>query len=277
MRPRMTLLALVLACGCLAGCGRPAPAAESLPAAEPAAASTPEPAAAPTPQPTSEPTPEPTPEPSPDMSLLPSDWFNDAVFLGDSVSMTLDAYNDTSGDLGEPLFLCTRSFSVRNAINTYMTVWFRGQEWDALNVIPQTGGKKLFIMLGINDIGGGLDQSMADWEVLLGGIRARDHRITIFVQSLLPMFKDSESPLLNNKIIDEYNQRLKALCVRTGCIYVDVAGYFKDEDGSMRQELTGDYYVHPNNDGAALWAALLRDPANYSVDPRSIDYEKAYY
>ena len=50
-----------------------------------------------------------------------------------------------------------------------------------------------------------------------------------------------------------------------------------DADNALREELSSDYYVHLNNDGAALWAELLRDPANYSVHPRSIDYENAYY
>ena len=269
------LILLLAALTLLTGCGQRADAPESPPTPEATAVPTPMPTPEPTPEPTA--TPEPTPEPTPDMSLLPVEWFSDAVFLGDSVSKTLEGYNDYFGDLGEPTFLCEYSFSVHSAINTYMTVWFRGEEWDALDVIRETGGKKLFIMLGINDIGVSLDRTMADWEVLLGGIRARDHEITFFIQSLLPMYAGTQVPELNNELIDEYNERLRALCERTGSVYVDLAPHFKNADNALREEFSSDYYVHLNNDGAKLWAALLRDPANYSVHPRTIDYENAYY
>lgn len=272
---KRSLLLLLAALTLLSGCGRPASAPESAPTPEPTAAPTPSPTPEPTPAPS--PTPEPTAEPTPDMSLLPAEWFDDAVFLGDSVSRTLEGYNDYYGDLGEPTFLCEYSFSVHSAIHTYMTVWFRGEEWDALDVIRETGGKKLFIMLGINDIGLGLDRALAEWEVLLGGIRARDHEITFFVQSLLPMYAGTQVPELNNDLIDAYNEGLQALCERTGSVYVDLAPYFKNDDNALREEFTSDYYVHLNNDGARLWAELLRDPGNYSVHPRTIDYENAYY
>ena len=97
----------------------PTPAPTLEPTSAPTPEPTPAPTSAPTPEPTSEPTPaptlEPTPEPTPDMSPLPPEFFDDAVFIGDSVSGTLQYYAFNSGEMGDALILAKTSYSVRAA------------------------------------------------------------------------------------------------------------------------------------------------------------------
>ena len=237
-------------------------------------APTSEPTPSPTPKPTAPPT--PTPEPTPDMSELPMEWFDDAVFLGDSITSTLEDYCDVHETLGDATFLCETSFSVRNAVMENIEIWYHGMTYRADQVIPLTGAKKIFIMLGTNDVAMDpkMDVTMGRWKALVNMIRATTPDAVFFIQSCLPMFKDSEGYRLNNELIDTYNQRLREMCREAGCVYVDIAAPFKDEDNSLSKEYTFDYYVHLNSDGAELWVDLLRDPANYSVNPRSIEYGK---
>ena len=250
----------------------PVPAATA-----PAPSEAPTPTPSPTPEPTPTLTPSPTPEPTPDMSELPLEWFDDAVFLGDSITSTLEDYCDVHQALGDATFLCETSCSVRNAVLENIEIWYHGKTYRADQVVPLTGATKVFIMLGTNDIAMDpkLDTTMGRWKALVNMIRATTPDAVFFLQSCLPMYKDGEGYRLNNDLIDVYNQRLREFCQEAKCVYVDIADYFKDEDNTLAEEYTSDYYVHLNFEGAALWAQVLRDPANYSVDPRSLSYGEA--
>ena len=242
-----------------------APAAESAPAADGAQVTVQEAAPAPTQEPTPEPTPDPTPEPTPDMSPLGAEFFNDAVFLGDSTSKKLEVYTYRCDDLGEPLFITQSSYSVRNAVNSKGVIYFGGKNIPLGRAIADTGAKRLFILLGINDLGVvGVDRSMENWALFLPLLREDNPDIDIYIQSCPPMFGSSQTPTLNNGMIDEYNARLRDFAAENGCCFVDIAPVFKDENGDLIAALTEDYYVHFNADGCTLWAEALRDPANYS-------------
>ena len=252
-----------------------APAVTETPVTAETAAPTPEVTA--TPSPTPSPTPAPTPEPTPDMSELPEDWFDDAVFLGDSITSTLEHYCDVNGGLGDATFLCEPSCSVRNAVLENIEIWYQGKSYRADQAVPLTGATKVFIMLGTNDVAMDpkLDITMGRWKALVNMIRATTPGAVFFIESCLPMHRYGMSYRLNNDVIDAYNVRLREMCEEAGCVYVDIADYFKDEENSLADGYSHDQYVHLNFDGAALWAQVLRDPANYSVNPRSIEYGKA--
>ena len=122
MKKRITVLliagALLLGVLLLAH-RREAPPAAAVPAVPPATA---------TPAPTPGPTPAPTPSPTPVPTTAPRsrDWFGEAVFVGDSVTRALENHCRRHEELGEPLFLCEISLSVRNIAEDRMGVQYRG-------------------------------------------------------------------------------------------------------------------------------------------------------
>ena len=236
----------------------------SAPTATPAP--TPELAPEPTAEPTPEPTPDPTPEPTPDMSPLGAEFFNDAVFLGDSTSHKLEVYTYGHDDIGEPDFITQSSYSVRNAVYNKGKIYFSGKTVPLGDLIEKTGATRLFILLGMNDLGIlGVDRTMENWEIFYDMLREMNPTIDIYIQSLTPMYGAAQSPTLNNAMIDEYNERLRAFAEEKGCCFVEIAQVFKDEDGNLIDALTEDHYVHFNTEGCVLWAQALRDPANYSM------------
>lgn len=241
-----------------------------LPTAAPAPEIAPEATAAPTSEPTPEPSPEPTamptPEPTPDMSPLGAEFFNDAVFLGDSTSHKLEVYTYGHDDIGEPDFITQSSYSVRNAVYNKGKIYFGGKTVPLGDLIEKTGATRMFILLGMNDLGIlGVDRTMENWEIFYGMLREMNPTIDIYIQSLTPMYGAAQSPTLNNAMIDEYNERLRAFAEEKGCCFVEIAQVFKDEDGNLLDALTEDRYVHFNTEGCVLWAEALRDPANYSM------------
>lgn len=221
---------------------------------------------------TPEPAPIPTPEPEEDMSPLPESWFDDAVFFGDSVSVVLGKHAEKTGELGKALFLCEFSYSVRNAVSGYLKIWFRGEQYLPQDVLGLTGATKVFIMLGVNDVAlpGGVDHTIECWAEYIMAIREKNPEIQIFIESCLPVYYEFSER--NNEILDGYNERLWELCEEMGCIYVDVAHYLKDENNKLAMEYCSDMGEHITYKGAAVWAEQLKNPENYSVNPRSLVY-----
>ena len=211
------------------------------------------------------------------MSELPSSWFDDAVFLGDSVSKALESYCEQTGALGDAVFLCEISFSVRNAVYERVELWYQGQSGRADDIVALTGARKVFLMLGTNDVAmdGGVEGTVRLWRVLVNMIREKNPGAVFFVESCLPMYGEAQMEELNNDTLDEYNQALRAYCQEANCVFVDIADAFKDEDNALAEEYSSDHYVHLKTEAGELWAQLLRDPSNYSVDPRSLKYENA--
>lgn len=210
-------------------------------------------------------------EPDRDLTPLPDSWFDDAVFLGDSVSLILEKQSERTGGLGEALFLCEGSFGINNAVSGNVLLWYQGKGYLPQDVLPLTGANKLFIMVGANDIAlyGGIDGAMEMWDVFVDNVRETCPDILVFIESMLPVWYTVTYDGLNNSDILVYNDRLRDFCEEKGCVYVDVADYFRDEHGGMATPYSSDAYVHITFAAAELWIEQLKNPTNYSADPRS--------
>lgn len=209
--------------------------------------------------------------PDRDLTPLPDSWFDDAVFLGDSVSLILETQAERTGGLGEALFLCEGSFGINNAVSGDVLLWYQGRTYLPQDVLPLTGANKLFIMVGTNDIDlyGGVDRAMEMWDVFVDNVRETCPDLLIFIESMLPVWHTIAFEGLNNPNIRVYNERLRDFCEDRDCVYVDLADYFRDEYGGMAAAYSSDSYVHITYAAADLWIEQLKNPANYSADPRS--------
>lgn len=196
----------------------------------------------------------------------PSDpsFFDDAAFLGDSVTMALRNYNVSTKALGKATFLCIGSYAVRHAIdivggNNVVSITYQGKAMRPEDALAACGAKKVFIMLGMNDIGLlGVDKTIQNWGILVQNIRSKCPDIEIYIQSGTPIYIGGEKRSLNNKNMDAYNVKLKAFAEENGCYFVDVAMYMKDANGGLAAEYCSDNYVHFTNAGSSCWAKVLR-------------------
>ena len=215
-------------------------------------------------EPSSEPTPEPTPEP-----MLDPSFFDDAAFLGDSISGVLEFYGLNNEGLGKPTFLVTVDYSVQAAVDGSTLVRYRGRDYTPENALAAAGVNKVYIMLGaMGDIANyGIDKTMENWATMIANIREKNPEIRIFIQSCTPLAGDS--PRLTNQMVDEYNARLKDFAAENDCTFVEIGEHFKDARGLLPYEHCRDGFAHLRIDDAAIWVELLKDPANYSISPRA--------
>ncbi len=195
-------------------------------------------------------------------------WFDDAVFIGDSVTVMLEYYNNAHHPLGEAVFLCVESLNPRNAMNampgsTRLPEWPKGSgERPTLpEAVADSGRGKVSLMLGINCISGGVDKAAADLVQLIALIQVAAPDTVIFIQSVTPMMKDSPrtDEALNNSTILAYDLALAQICREKGWHYIDVSQALADEEGFLRADYSGDKAmgIHLNFTGTAAWADYL--------------------
>lgn len=201
---------------------------------------------------------------APTEQVVDSSFFDDAAFIGDSVSLMLSYYASDSGELGSAKFLVRGSYGVTNAVFDYMLMTYQGQEMKIEDAVAATGAKKVFIMLGMNDIAAyGIDATMTYWGRLLTRIRSTCPDIEIYIQSMTPIWTGGEKGSLNNTNVDKYNNRLQAFAAENGCKYIDVASYMKDETGGLATSYCSDSYVHLTYAATERWVKVLKAYTGY--------------
>ncbi len=218
--------------------------------------------------------PRPDPNAGPrDPVLLPPDvedgvcrFYDDAVFIGDSVSIMLQQASE--GLLGDALILTVRSYSVHIATDNSLLIPYRGQEWQIQDVLAACGKKKLFIMLGMNDIAYGVADTMAKWDIMIQRILDVVPDMQIHIQSCTPIYHEGQWGGITNANVNAYNAQLKEYAEARGFGFVNVGIYFKDSTEGLAPVYTSDSYIHINAAGAQLWVKVLKAyAAQFAQDP----------
>ena len=152
-----------------------------------------------------------------------NDFFNDAVFVGDSVTLGLRNYtvnerNHNRQCLGKAQFLCAGSmgfYNSRLAIGAKNAIHpkYQGKEMMIEDAVKACGAKKVFIMLGMNDFAG-YNRALIKQKAIetFTSIEKTNPDVKIYVQSVTPVTKAKEHKGFTNSDIDKFNAELKAIC-----------------------------------------------------------------
>ncbi len=194
---------------------------------------------------------------------MPTTFFDDAAFIGDSVTLALKNYCASSGALGKATFLCVGSYSVNNAVTNGLYLSYQGQNTTPQEALKKCGAKKVFIMLGMNDIAlfgeNSINKAIQNWTTMLGNIRKECPDIQIYIQSATPIYTAGQVGGLNNKRMDAYNAALKEFAQKNNCYYIDVATPMKDSTGGLASQYCSDNYVHLTQAACKLWVSTLKN------------------
>lgn len=206
----------------------------------------------------------------PKKNAVPGSYFNDTVFVGDSVSVKLSYYEASADVLGKAQFLVAGSLSATNALwdvsDRSVHPKYNGKKQKVEDSIAQMNVKKVYIMLGMNDINmAGINGGIKNFETLCNRILEKSPNVQIFVQSVTPMASSSnvassKEGRLSNKSIYEYNKKLAALAARRGWYFVNVSSVMYDDKGYLRNEYCSDLNsmgIHFTNSGCKAWVDYL--------------------
>ena len=141
----------------------------------------------------------------------PLELYSDAAFVGDSITYIMFQNETRHGILGHPLFLVRSGTSLNGLVMRYKNVYYRGVEMNFEDAVAESGAKKIFIMLGQNDLSYmTIEDTMANYKTMVDRIREKSPDIQIHLQSCVPeWFKNGANNEKNEKI-DEFNVQLEA-------------------------------------------------------------------
>ncbi len=195
----------------------------------------------------------------PEVPQLPEDFFDDCAFVGDSVTYGLMLECMRTGDLGNVLFLATKSLGLHNSLFGGFTHSYQGQAMTTEEALAASGVKTVFIMLGMNDLTSIPPQQCADhFALLISRILEKCPDMEIYIQSCTPIYTGAESAGLTNANADQYNALLESFAQENGYAYIDIASYLKDQTGGIAHRYCSDDYVHLTSQGAQVWIAVLK-------------------
>lgn len=166
----------------------------------------------------------------------------DIIFLGNSITDGAEW-----GELFQNKYIKNRGISGDTTWGVY----------DRLETILKGNPKKIFLLIGINDIGRGRDdQYVIDGiERIIKKIKEDNPRTQLYVQSILPV-----NPVYGKfgghtsqwKRIPEINARIKRIAIREGITFIDLFTSFVDQEGKMNKDLTNDG-LHLLGQGYEVW------------------------
>ncbi len=184
-------------------------------------------------------------------------YFKDALFIGDSRTVGIKEY----GKLKEATYFCDTGMSIYNIYSRKVSIPDVGKV-DLKKLLSTKKYGKIYIMLGINEIGYPLDNSAKKFKEVVQYIRDAQPEAIIVIQANLHVTKeksDSDSTF-SNKRIDKYNKKLADIADGKNVYYLDANEIFDDGSGNLKASYTFDnvhiyakYYVN--------WTDYLKDHA----------------
>lgn len=187
-------------------------------------------------------------------------FFEDTVFVGDSIMAQLGRYQAEAKKegiplLGEARFLAAVSYTLflgsrQKAQPDKITLKIKGNPVSLHEGLKKLGAKRAFVMLGINDNAGAqLEKQIGFYAKMVEQIRQTNPGIDLICLSVTPVTKAAQKNRLSQLNIDRFNQALEALCGELGIGYLDVSTALKDKTGCLNRDFSSDRLVHLNEAG----------------------------
>ena len=198
-------------------------------------------------------------------------YFDDACFIGDSFTQGLSIYSKNPG----ADYYYAVGVSTSNALSKDFMLP-GGAEGKLIDALAGKQYKKVYIMLGINEMSNGDPTAFAQrYAGILQQIKTVQPNATIFIQSILHTTPEkSASTNFKNEYINGYNEAIKGLADNSTIYYIDINQLFDDGNGAMKSELSGDG-VHLKAQHYIPWRDLLLRTVPASLAPATTETQTA--
>lgn len=175
---------------------------------------------------------EPSSDPSANFTgFVASDYsyFNDALFIGDSRTVGLRDY----GSLGNSDFFCDVGLTSSDASSS-------AESGNLADMLSSNNYGKIYVMLGINEVGNNFDSTMNNFRSLVQNIRTKSPDSIIFLEANLHVTDAAQNDAINNQRINELNSMIAALADNQSIFYIDINPIFDDGNGNLMADCTSD-------------------------------------
>ncbi len=193
-----------------------------------------------------------TEPPETDAPKPPAVTTGDCLFIGDSRTVGLQLYSGMDVD-----YFASVGMSIYNMESTSVEVEGIGQT-TLESLLSQRQYKRIFIMLGINEIGYPHAATAARFKAAVDTIKTKQPGATVFIQANIHVSKErsDKGDSINNANLNSYNAELKKLADNQRVFFLDANFLFDDASGNLSSEKTSDG-VHFYSKDYIPWAKWL--------------------
>lgn len=191
-----------------------------------------------------------------DRERMDDSFFADAAFFGNSLVEGLGGY----GGLQNGSFFAHAKIALYNLDTEKSAVLDDGGEASLYEAMTQRQYGKIYVLLGVNEIGWDAAYFAERYEAFLERLRQDEPGAEIYIMSLTPVTRETSDSheYFNMDRVRAYNEALLALAEKTGCWYLDLCQALAGEDGYLPQERSAIDGIHFTEDTYRLWADYLR-------------------
>ncbi len=189
-------------------------------------------------------------------AAVTDDFFNDAAFIGDSRTAGFKIF---CGPL-EATYYTANGLKVDTLFTREIIETDSGKKITILEALQQRPLPKIYIMLGINELGWAYsDLFIKKYGEVIDGIRHASPQAHLYVQSLLPVSqkRSLEDKIFNNERINQYNELIQQMAAEKELYYLDVAQCVSDAEGNLADEASSDG-IHLQKTYCELWLDYLK-------------------
>ena len=205
---------------------------------------------------------------APEEPINPTEYYKDTLFIGDSRTAGLYIYGRIEG----ASYFARTSMNVGNCFNGSKSETGTGS-LSLEAYLKKNRFGKIYILLGINEIGYSYDWIVTRYEKLISRLQELQPGAVIVIQSNMHVTKaksDSSPKTFNNTRINELNRRLSGLADGKKVFYLSFESIFDGADGNMNPDYSGDG-VHLKAKSYKIWRdyllseGMLRLPENTDI------------
>lgn len=192
--------------------------------------------------------------PLPESPRVNSSYFDDAVFVGDSVTegmLYCDFMKNTRILAGTSINFSTVSTAqvIKLADGTRTTI---------MDELGKQLYKKVYVMLGGNEVRDQTKETFIErYSVVLDEIKAKQPNAIIYVQSMTPVTKNNNYNM-DNKRIDEFNLAVMQLAHEKDMYYLNIAESLKNDEGMLPTEASPADGMHFGPNYFEKWFSYLK-------------------
>ncbi|MEG0457926.1 MAG: GDSL-type esterase/lipase family protein, partial [Oscillospiraceae bacterium] len=181
-------------------------------------------------------------------SKADEEYFNDILFVGDSLTVGLRAY----GYIPSAQVYALTGINVSDALTKkFITFSGSSKQYSISQAVAKTKPEKIIFLMGINGLAW-YDENvlLEQYEELVRQIISSSPNSFLALQSLYPVTQSytNSEPRITNKKIDEFNKKIIKIAKDLNIYYLDTASVLKDSKGNLKQEFSSDG-LHINKKG----------------------------
>ena len=167
----------------------------------------------------------------PESSRVLNSYFDDAVFVGDSLTEGIKLYDIMSN----ATVLSYTGLGLDNIYTKEVITQEDGTSVSVMNALENAAPGKIYIMMGANSIGYDKNTFSKKYGAIIDSAKQFHPDAIIYIESILPVTTTNKYKL-DNQTIDEYNEVLMKLAEEKEVYYLDINSSLKNSEGALPTE-----------------------------------------